>query len=170
MKALFSKHVLMLILMLVSVAAIKGEDWSSVRRALEEMNSKYEKAMVLDDVNSMISYYADDAISYPDYEPGIMGKDNIRMQMEKEIAAGFKYHSMDLTLIDLKGSGDMAIESGRWKAIYSLPGHSEKIPGEGKYLTIWQKQKDGNWKITHEMWNTNSFPHMEITAEGKKTR
>jgi ketosteroid isomerase-like protein len=28
----------------------------------------------------------------------------------------------------------------------------------GKYLTIYQKQKDGSWKIKADMWNTDLNP------------
>jgi ketosteroid isomerase-like protein len=39
-----------------------------------------------------------------------------------------------------------------------MPGNDKPMNDAGKYVTIWEKQKDGSLKIKIETWNTDSNP------------
>jgi ketosteroid isomerase-like protein len=47
--------------------------------------------------------------------------------------------------LDVSASGDFGYTTGPWS--YSVSKQSEKPEGFGEYVTIWEKQPDGVWKI-----------------------
>ena len=163
MKSLIIKSVLFLFIFL-SFSLTKAEDWSKVRKEIEKANDQIAKAMVADDIKTIASFYTQDAISLPDYKPAINGLDNIVADYKKDSENEFKYLSVDFRTTDLLGSGDIAVETGEWDVSFILPGNTEKMNNQGKYITVWHKQPDGSWKVKVDTWNTNSFP-----ASGNET-
>ncbi len=161
MKSALIKCVFLISLILLFASFINAEDWSKVRKAIEEMNNKMEKAMVSEDVNTISSFYATDIVSLPDYKPALRGIDNVLADYKKDLSDGFKYYSADFKTHDLYGSGDLAVEVGDWMVSFKLPGGKEKMNDQGKYVVVWQKQSNGSWKIKTESWNTDSFPIRE---------
>ena len=52
------------------------------------------------------------------------------------------------------GSGDLAYSTGTYQM--SAPDDSGKsITDHGKYVAVWKKQADGNWKVAVDIWNTD---------------
>jgi len=51
-------------------------------------------------------------------------------------------------------AGDLAIERGvfTWKVAPTLGG--SEIEDRGNFLAIWQKQPDGSWKLSRNIWNS----------------
>ncbi len=66
----------------------------------------------------------------------------------------------------LKWSPAMADVGGAADLGYTIGTYHMKLPGsdgsiveiDGKYLSIWKRQPDGNWKIAADMFNTNGPP------------
>ncbi len=66
----------------------------------------------------------------------------------------------------LKWSPVMADVGGAADLGYTIGTYHMKLPGsdgsiveiDGKYLSIWKRQPDGNWKIAADMFNTNGPP------------
>jgi len=53
------------------------------------------------------------------------------------------------TTVNVWLDGDTAYETGKYKYEYTVKGK----PGtdEGRYVTIWKRQKDGSWKLSMDM-------------------
>ena len=52
------------------------------------------------------------------------------------------------------GSGDLAYSTGAYQM--SAPDDSGKSSiDRGKYVAVWKKQTDGNWKVAVDIWNTD---------------
>jgi|HubBroStandDraft_1064217.scaffolds.fasta_scaffold01022_2 ketosteroid isomerase-like protein len=77
----------------------------------------------------------------------------------KLVAADFNYGDL-VWHADKAGvarSGDIAYTSGTYK--FSFKDQSGKpVVDNGKYLTVWKKQKDGSWKVFFDMFNTDLPP------------
>ncbi len=54
-----------------------------------------------------------------------------------------------LTMQDVTGSGDYAVETGKWVAT-----SDGKHLDHGQYLTFYKKA-DGGWKIYRDIWNSS---------------
>jgi ketosteroid isomerase-like protein len=51
-------------------------------------------------------------------------------------------------------SGDIGYTSGTYKFSFKDPS-GKPVVDNGKYLTVWKKQKDGSWKVLFDMFNTD---------------
>jgi ketosteroid isomerase-like protein len=151
------------------VLTIRAEDWNKVKQTIEEMNNKMEKELVEGNVEQLITYYTEDAISLPGFEPACRGIAEIKQKAEEHNQQGFKVTSADFKTTDVIGSGDIAVEVGEWNMTITMPGSGSPMNDTGKYVTVWQKQADDSWKIKVETWNTNSNPMMMSEGAGTTT-
>lgn len=55
-------------------------------------------------------------------------------------------------------NGNLITEIGSYKINMSMPGMDKPMDDHGKYLTIWEKQKDGSLKVKIETWNSDLDP------------
>lgn len=54
-------------------------------------------------------------------------------------------------------SGDLGFTWGRFRSIVPLEDGTEQV-SHGKYVTIWQRQADGQWKAALDIGNANPSP------------
>ncbi len=130
---------------------------SALKEKFQKMDNEMIKNMLSDNTEAMMSMYTDDAISMPSYEPMLKGKDEMMKSHMKSKEAGFKMNDMTLKVMNVWSSGDLAYEIGTYTIDMSMPG-MDAWKDNGKYLTVWQKQSDGSWKIKAETWNTDNNP------------
>lgn len=134
-------------------------------KKIEQLNKIYSEAMINNDTKTMMSLYTDDVLSLPSYQPLIRGIETLRHLSEQIENSEWKTTSFDMKTTDLIPASDYIIEIGNYKMKMSGP----DVPDwsdEGKYITVWQKQKDGNLKIRVEMWNTDLNPWFEMQNSG----
>ena len=130
------------------------------------MNKVYTKAMIDNDVEKMLSMYTEDIISMPSYQPTIKGIVKVRELSEMQAKSGWKTTQFVLSITDIIVQGNLAIEIGNYNMKMSGPDVPEWAD-YGKYITIWEEQKDGSMKIKVETWNTDTNPwaQMEQTKQ-----
>ena len=122
------------------------------------MNAKLIKASVSGDLEAISQLYTEDVYYMPNYSPMTVGM-KAMMESEKESqASGYKMLSLDLITSEVFSTGKMVIEIGEFTASMSAPGMAEPMNDKGKYVTIWERQKDGALKIKIDTWNTDVNP------------
>ena len=104
------------------------------------------------DVEAMVAPYAADAMIMPPGMPLVKGTDQIR-QFYKGMM-GVKVH-LQLTQETADGSGDFMYTSGKY--------HYQELPPatgteDGKYLLVFRRGADANWKVAAESWSPNAPP------------
>lgn len=115
--------------------------------------------------------YTDDAISLPGYEPIQEGIAAIKQSSEKMAKSGWKCLSFELSTRKVIPGGNLITEIGTYKMSGSLPGMEKPMDDHGKYVTIWEKQKDGSLKIKVVTWNSDVDPiSMMKTEDQSKTQ
>ena len=162
MNKLFS---LIIVLIIIS-SSIFAQDVDKVKAKIEEMNKVYTKAMIDNDVEKMLSMYTEDIISMPSYQPTIKGIAKVKELSEMQAKSGWKTNEFVLSITDIIVQGNLAIEIGNYNMKMSGPDVPEWAD-YGKYITIWEEQKDGSMKIKVETWNTDTNPwaQMEQTKQ-----
>src|SRR5882672_3647167 len=99
-----------------------------------------EWAASVKDMDKFMSYYAPDATIYPPGMPLATGPGKIREVLtEMSSAPGFALE-FGPAKAEVSTSGDIGYTSGSYQA--TMYGSTEK----GKYISVWKKQSDGNWK------------------------
>ncbi|HUJ95270.1 MAG TPA: DUF4440 domain-containing protein [Terriglobales bacterium] len=122
---------------------------------LMQLEADFAKATAEHGVEGFISYFADDAVDLPDRGPIVSGKENIR----KSLGTWGPDVSLSWTPVhaEMAASGDLGYTYGTY--VYKAKGQDGKpVTGNGKYTTIWKKQKDGSWKVILDMGNSSPPP------------
>ena len=70
--------------------------------------------------------------------------------------------SAKLEIVEVEGMGGTAYEVGK----YTLYAEGDQMLDTGKYVVIWKKQEDGQWKLHRDIWNT-SMPMPEKEQESE---
>jgi uncharacterized protein (TIGR02246 family) len=125
---------------------------------VQALTKEFAKNMVEGNNEKVLSMYTQDAISLPSYEPMQQGIEAIRAASDKMMKSGVKYNSFELTPVKITVNGNLIHEIGTYKINVSMPGMDKPMDDHGKYLTIWEKQKDGSLKVKIETWNSDVDP------------
>jgi ketosteroid isomerase-like protein len=166
MKNLYATTVLLLLIMLLAVPQLNAQDDAKkLKSEITEMNNKMLKAWKAEDWATANSYYAENVISMPSYEPMLKGKSNVIEKSKKNHEAGYKMLEMNLNIDEVYPDKNYVIEVGHYVIKMQIPGMDKPMDDNGKYLTVWERQKDGTLKVFIETWNTDVNP-MEM--EGMK--
>lgn len=97
-------------------------------------------------IDGHMSYFVDDAIVLPPNEPLIEGKEAIRKTLEEMHAMpGFNL-KWQPDLVDAEANGKLAYTKGSYELTMN-DAFGNPVTDKGKYLTIWEKQADGKWKV-----------------------
>jgi ketosteroid isomerase-like protein len=89
------------------------------------------------------------------------GIDAVRKSNEEMKKSGWKVVDFKTKTHSVVSCGDMVTEIGTFDIAFSMEGQEKPMKDAGKYITIWEKQKDMSWKIKIETWNTDMNPWME---------
>ena len=84
----------------------------------------------------------------------MIGRDAIRSRMEDFIRENTD--RLESTVSDLQVLGDVAIVRGRYTESWSPSAGGDTTSVEGTGIQIYERQPDGSWLLTTEIWNTDA--------------
>ena len=155
-----SKPNRLLLIFLVSIYAFIGcqqqHDLEKIKSQVDEINNKMVTAILENNQEPLFEMYMEDAISMPSYQPMVkgleamkeMGKDQPPMNMKK----------FTLATEEIFVSGNFVIDIGTYDLVIDMGPEQGEVPDKGKYLTLFEIQKDGNLLIKADTWNTDFNP------------
>ena len=108
-----------------------------------------------EDLDEFVTFWADDATLMPDDAPLARG-DAIRTTWEQLISMpGFDLE-WRATSARVAEAGDMGYTVGTYELTVEQDGVS--MVTVGKYVTLWEKQADGSWKVAVDCFNADGPP------------
>jgi uncharacterized protein (TIGR02246 family) len=128
----------------------REEDESVIR----EIETEAKRAAVARDLERYSSFYADDAALFWPGTPMVTGKAAIREFMKSFFAMPSFTLSFQTVKVQVSGSGDMAFSWGVNAVTLTDPA-GNVVKDKGKYLTVYLKQPDGNWKVIADTGNSD---------------
>jgi ketosteroid isomerase-like protein len=169
MKKVNVKSAAMLFGILFMASVAYSQSSSEYKTKIEAINREMAKNMIAGNSEKLLSLYTADAISLPSYEPIHEGLAAIKKASDDMLKTGMKFNSFEPVTLKVFVNGNMITEIGTYKMNMTMPGMDKPMDDHGKYLTIWEKQKDGTLKIKIETWNSDIDPmSMMNTPEQKK--
>jgi uncharacterized protein (TIGR02246 family) len=126
----------------------------SIEQALRDLDAKWLKAAAAKDVERTIAFYSDDAVVLPPNETSATTKETIRSSWKARLGSPGLVISWQPTKVQVGKAGEMAWVSGTYEVTMN-DASGKPTNDRGKYLEIWEKQTDGNWKCAAEMWNSD---------------
>ncbi len=149
----FLPAVVFLIGTMTPVVAQMGQP-SADEKEIRKSDAAWSQAAESKDLDKAVSFYADDASVLPFNAPIAHGKEQTRQLWSQLMSKpGFKL-SFAPTTIEVSKSGDMAYDIGTFELTMNDPqGNATMIPG--KYVVVWKKQPNHNWKAIADIFNTD---------------
>ncbi|WP_194778452.1 YybH family protein [Pararhodonellum marinum] len=129
------------------------ENIESDKTAITAMSKARAEAFNRGDAATIAKYFTGDAKLMAPGSPVKTGT----QEVEAYYAAIFNEFetSLESYYEEVEVSGDMAFGRGEAKVDLISKATGEKTTSTSKYLNILQKQSDGTWKTTHDIWNDN---------------
>jgi ketosteroid isomerase-like protein len=126
----------------------------SAKQDIEFINSEIVRAYNAKDISRIVSFYSDDLILLPPRQAMAKGRESARKNWEETLEA--QTFDFSQSIVEIEESGDFAFSVGVF---------DQKFPGDGgktthvvgKFIDIFRKEADGNWRIYREIWNADSI-------------
>ena len=127
-------------------------DKNKVKVEIQAMEDAYAAAEKAKNVDGVLAYYSDDAISYGRDKPPAAGKAAIKEQIANGLAKDTAGNTNVYKVVDLFGDGNMLVEIGSW----TENDPSGKEVKKGHYMSYFEK-RDGKYVCVRDM-NVSSDP------------
>jgi ketosteroid isomerase-like protein len=125
--------------------------------AIRAADAAWLKAFRAKDLDASVAFLDANGSMLVPHAPIVTGKKAVK----KLIAAGFDLKDYKLSWRPDKAgvarSGELGYTSGKYKVSF-MDASGRTIFEKGKYLMIWKKQKNGDWKVLFDMNNSDSPP------------
>lgn len=154
---------LLSVLLLVSIScqtqssATEPDTREANEAALRKLDDEWSKAAGAKDLEKTVSYYSDDTLIMPSNSPVLQGKDAARAMWKAMFAVPGFGGGWKATKVEVAQSGDLGWTTGPYE-ITEIDASGKPMTDKGKYLAVWKKQADGNWKCVADMFNTDLPP------------
>jgi ketosteroid isomerase-like protein len=135
-------------------------------RILRTLDAQWSKAAAARDLERTVAYYSEDAIVLPPNAASAATKQAIRNIWKDLLASSELAITWRSRKVELANSSDMAWVSGTYN-LRMNDATGKPIHDRGKYLEVWKKQADGNWKCTADIWNSDLAVSAQAPAEKK---
>jgi len=123
-------------------------------QAIRKLDKDWSAAAQSKDVAKTISFYADDASALPFNAPIASGKDQLReLWTHLTSMPGFSL-TFGPTKIEVAKSGDLAYDVGTFE-LKANDAQGNATTQIGKYVVVWKKQSDKQWKAILDMFSTD---------------
>ena len=149
MKAIFF---IIISLFTFSFLSCQATDSKSEQLKLFATDKEWSAAIAEGNINRMVTFWADDAVLYAPEAQIVIGRESIKDILRKNRAiSGFSFERKPAEVF-VSNSGDLGYTTGTFNI--SLPDIEGKlIKRQGNYVSIWNKQKNGNWKCSVNIGN-----------------
>jgi uncharacterized protein (TIGR02246 family) len=154
------RHLVGLALGAMSLAGCRGPAPDvdvNVRSRVEQATVAFHQALRANDLETFMSYVAEDVVFMPPGEPPIRGRDAVRKWMTAFLA---QYRTSSLSLNDrevLVGNG-WAVELGTFEWALQPAAGGAVLADRGNYMQVWKEQTDGTWRFAREVYNSSVPP------------
>jgi uncharacterized protein (TIGR02246 family) len=127
---------------------------STDEQAIRKLDQGWSAAAQSKDVSKFVAYYAEDGSAFPFNAPIATGKEQIQKLWAGLMSLpGFSL-SFAPTKIEVAKSGEMAYDVGTVVLILNDT-QGNPTTTAGKYVVVWKKQPDKQWKAVADIFNTD---------------
>jgi len=112
-------------------------------------------------------YYDEQAISLPNYRVMEKGYSLILSNNLGRKNGGYKILDGKKTTEELFVGKDMLVDIGMYTLTMDFPGLPQPKVDNGKYMNVWRKDAEGNWRIIAETWNADKSPNAPAQPQAR---
>jgi len=149
------KFILAFVILSLVFSCSKSQiDHKAEGEKLMQISRNWSKTAASQNLDSVLSYWSDDAVVMQPGMPLLKGKEEIRGMLDRSTKIpGFRI-SWEPQSAHISECGDMAyLVENTQITVNDTMGNPVTI--QNKAVTIWQRQEDGQWKAVVDIWNEN---------------
>jgi uncharacterized protein (TIGR02246 family) len=150
-------------LLLVSACAQKGDNPADVQ-AIKKLSADWDNAYNAGNIDGLLACYTNDVIRLQPNEAATVGKDVMRASFQSYFDA-YKGETHG-PIEDVRVSGNLAVARGIYTGTSTPKAGGTPINEKGKWISAYQRQADGPWKIFWDTGNSD-LPAAEAPPVGK---
>ena len=123
--------------------------YNEAKAAIDKGNAEWVEGWKNGDAAKVASIFAPEGVQLSGSGKVIKGPKNIKERQKLAMAGTDPGVKVTVTTTKIWLDGTTAYESGKYKYEYTVKG----VAGtdEGKYVTAWKRQKNGEWKLVMDM-------------------
>jgi len=141
------------LLLLASCKQPAPVDTKAIETTVKNADAQVLKAATAHDLTTLLTFYADDAVSLPANEELLTNRSEMQKSWAERLTPGVSV-SWTPMYVEAAKSGDLAYILGSY-TMSTKVAKGKPITDKGKYLAIWKKQPDGSWKVEADTWNSD---------------
>ena len=138
-------------LLLFTLICFSCGEPENVESIIIDNNSKWVEYYNKGDAKGIALLHTLDAVVIPPKSDFVVGRDKIEEMYKAEMEIG--NGTLGLQTTEVIQEGLYAYETGLYDIKMTIEG--EEVNDYGKYIVIWEKQKNGDWLCKKDIWNTN---------------
>lgn len=132
-----------------SAATVSTADHSADATAIIALDSGWMRNVMAKNVDSLMTYYAPDAVSYGFGSAPANGADQVRASYTEMVKSTMSNPKIIPGAVEFSDDGTMAYDHGIYSMTVTAPG-GKPSNVTGAYLNVW-KRINGQWKLIAEM-------------------
>ena len=159
------KHLAAVVLAAFIPAGCNGAPPASVAEAVavtdsagvEGATAAFHQALRTNDLETFMSYVAEDVIFMPPGEPPVRGREAVRSWMTGFLAQ-FRTSSLTLADREVLVGGGWAVELGTFEWALQPAAGGPAVVDRGNYMQVWKEHGDKTWRVAREVYNSSVAP------------
>jgi uncharacterized protein (TIGR02246 family) len=155
MKKIFTFLLTLSFLLLFSCA--EKVDIEAEKEVLTKKIVEWDIAFNNQDLDGIVSHYADDAVRMNSDVPAWVGIEAIRAGFKSDFESELSFETHN-EVKDIRIFGDCAYLRGIYSITITQKNKGETFTETGKWMALNQRQSDGSWKILCDIWNRDHLP------------
>jgi len=132
--------------------SLSEEDTAKIRR----VHSKYEEAWLKGDADGVRALFTEDCVLLPPHgDTPRIGQKGLNEFWFPPNAPPSRVTKLVVTLQSIGGDGEIAYVWGTHEVAWTTmqDGKTTRASHKGVFLNVLRKQADGEWKMSHHMWD-----------------
>ena len=124
--------------------------------AIRKRQDEFLAAHSFNDGAKLAEFCTDDALLIPPDEPIVRGKQAIAEWYQLQLKKAPPIENPKVILEEIEVFGNLGFNRGDFILKFEGETTDKPIIQKLRFITIWRKQPDGNWKFYRDIWNTNA--------------
>jgi uncharacterized protein (TIGR02246 family) len=120
---------------------------------IRAIRDRLTQAVKTGDVSSIVSLFGENAVFMAPNEPTLYGIQEVREWWE-EYFAHFRVTELTETEFDVTLFDGWAVERMAYMVVIVPTKTGTEIADEGRWFSVWKRERDGAWRIQHAMANS----------------
>jgi uncharacterized protein (TIGR02246 family) len=130
-------------------------DVEQQRASLMEADNAWSQTTT--DAEKLVSFFAADGALLAQGVPAAVGHDAIHQFITGMMATPGFALTWKASKADVSVSGDLGYTAGAYEMTVNDP-TGAPMTEKGKFVTVWKKQPDGQWKVAQDIFNADTPP------------